>query len=65
MATKGVDRGPGKEKMKLKSLLLRYYPPGTGQAASVLAWGPGLWLWEAPRGRRVRGLEGTAGSPSG
>ncbi|XP_032713299.1 dynein assembly factor with WDR repeat domains 1 isoform X2 [Lontra canadensis] len=28
MATKSVDQGSGKEKMKLKGLLLRYYPPG-------------------------------------
>lgn len=31
MATKSIEGGSGKEKMKLKSLLLRYYPPGTGR----------------------------------
>lgn len=61
MATKSVDQGSGKEKMKLKSLLLRYYPPGTGRASSVPPWGPWLWPWEAPGRRRVRGLEVPSG----
>ena len=47
------------EKMKLKSLLLRYYPPGTGRAPSVLAWGP--WLWEGLGRRRLRGPQGPGG----
>ena len=38
MATKSVGWWSPSEKMKLKSLLLRYYPPGTGQAPSAFTW---------------------------
>lgn len=65
MATKSVDLGSAQEKMKLKSLLLRYYPPGSGRPPSFPAWGPRLWPWEGLGRRRLRGPEGPAGSPSG
>lgn len=56
MATKSVDQGSGKEKMKLKGLLLRYYPPGRGRTSSVLAWVLGSGL------ERLRGDGGCGNS---
>ena len=38
MATKSVGWWSPSEKMKLKSLLLRYYPPGTGRPPSAFTW---------------------------
>lgn len=49
MATKPVLWVSPSEKMKLKSLLLRYYPPGTSLALSALAWDPGFWRWSGFR----------------
>lgn len=69
MATQRVRAMSRGEKMKLKSLLLRYYPPGTGRDSSALAWDPGLWHWAGLGWKRVRGPERAAGSlwggPSG
>lgn len=64
MATNLLREGSGSRKMKLKSLLLRYYPPGTGGCPppSRETWTPALG---AGRWAGVRGPRGRRGAPSG